>query len=505
MSGLRDLLLTVLSTTATKREARQYIQKYRLFASQKRIAIVRVSGMQNFLSLRGKWGFNLGRTLSQMKDLGSYPVLILDGSEYINSYLGNSPGSLQYYKAQLIEQASSLGSPNSSFSQKSQLLSAPFELSLADGLKLKRDWVDQALALEQIPILLPFMHDKDTNESKFIDSYEACKVVALSLQHDNSKVETESSGSTEPPFVLDKLIFIDPLGGLPSQRRRNAAHAIVNLRQEYGDISAEIRGSSDLDPTNQETHLANLNAMRDILAVGGPQTTGLITDPRAAGNVLDRNPIIYNLLTDRPLISPSLPAELLRSQLRTSLIRTGFPVYVRQAKSSEEGLDLRREDKVGNINLTKLKRLIELSFQKKLDLDHYLARLGSRIAAIIVVGDYDGAAIITWEKGANRKIAYLDKFAVDPSSQGAQGVADIMLIQMIRRLFPEEMLWRSRLGNPVNKWYFERSRGHKRLHNSNWVMFWINDNAVPPIEDYELVCRSIESSLIPCEIVKQAS
>lgn len=505
MSGLRDLLLTVLSTTATKREARHYIQKYRLLASQKRIALVRVSGTQNFLSLNEKWGPSLGRTLSHMKDLGSYPVVILDGSPQIKSYLGNSPNDLREYKAQLIEQASNLGSPISSFSQKAQVLSSPFELSMADGLKVKRDWVDKALAHGKIPIMLPFMYDKDTNETKFIDSYKACKAVALSLHSGDSTASTGISGDAEPAIVLDKLIFIDPLGGLPSQRRRNAAHVIVNLQQEFGDISAEIRSSPDLDASSQEAHLANLNAMREILAVGGPQTTGLITDPRAAGTVMDRNPLIYNLLTERPLISPSLPAELLRSQLRTSLVRTGFPVYVRHAKSSEGGLDLRREDKVGNINLTKLKHLIELSFNKQLDLDHYLSRLSSSVAAIIVVGDYDGAAIITWEQGVNRRIAYLDKFAVNPSSQGAQGVADIMLIQMIRRLFPDEMVWRSRFGNPVNKWYFERSRGHKRLENSNWVMFWISDAAVPPIEEYEVVCRGIEPSLIPWNKISRAS
>lgn len=478
----KNLLKTVLATTATKREAKQYIQKYGWNETTKQVSIVRISGRDNHLALNDRFGPNLARTLSYLKDLGSYPVIVLDGQPQIDSYLSPTRRSLRDYETQLFGMSEKLSMYLHQCGKEALTLNSPFELSARKGLEFNHVWLEQALEMQQVPILLPLMYDRDTNESKFLDSFKGCRQLASSLK---------------APYVTDKLIFVDPLGGLPSQRRKHAAHVLINLKQEYGEINAELRGSKDLSSEESAAHMVNLNAMHDILAVCGPQSTGLITDPYAAGNMLDRNPIVYNLLTDRPLISPSLPAELTRTQLRTSLLRTGFPVYVRHSSSPETGLDLYLEDKVGNINLTKLTHLIEKSFKRTLDVDHYLTRLKSAVAAIIVVGDYDGVAIITWEESplTGRKIPYLDKFTVDPSSQGAQGVADIMLIQMIRRLFPKEVVWRSRYNNPVNKWYFERSRGHLRLRDSMWTMFWITDEVVPPVKEYESVCRNIEPSL----------
>jgi len=507
MAKFRDLLLSVLSTTATKREARQYIQKYgsaRLGnpgtkwreqvapktdngSLPRLISLVRLSGRNDHEALSDLWIPGLARTLSHIKDLGGSPVVVIDGQPQINAFLGARPRHLREYESQLTVLSDHLAAELEHYGTQSVALASPMEISAEDGNLINRHWLDRALAQDQVPVLLPLAYDRDTNETKLADSFHLCRELVLSLAKQTADLK------------LDKVIFIDPFGGLPSQRRKHAAHVLVNLQQEYGEISSEIRSTpitSEDDVEKRNAHLTNLDAMQDILRIGGPQTTGIITDPRAAANMLDRNPIIYNILTDRPLISPSLPPNLERSQLRTSLLRTGFPVYVRHS-TAHSGLDLRREDKVGNINLTKLQRLIELSFKKKLDLKHYLTRIEQKVAAIIVVGDYDGAAIITWETCASsgRRIAYLDKFAVNPSSQGAQGVADIMLIQMIRRLFPREMLWRSRANNPVNKWYFERSRGHCRLSKSMWTMFWISDAKVPPIAEYEEVCRNIEPSL----------
>ena len=77
------------------------------------------------------------------------------------------------------------------------------------------------------------------------------------------------------------------------------------------------------------------------------------------------------------------------------------------------------------------------------------------MAAVIIAGDYDGGAIITWEEGfRGRKVPYLDKFAVSRKAQGTGGVADVVFKAMLMGdgMFPKELLWRSRKTNPVNKW-----------------------------------------------------
>jgi amino-acid N-acetyltransferase len=160
------------------------------------------------------------------------------------------------------------------------------------------------------------------------------------------------------------------------------------------------------------------------------------------------------------------------------------------------------------IDLPRLVHLIEDSFSRKLDLRHYMDRVNGRLAGLIIAGEYEGGAILTWEtppgmpdygspEGISRMVPYLDKFAVLKRSQGAGGVADMVFNAMVRTCFPNGVCWRSRRNNPVNKWYFERSRGTWKLHDSNWTMFWTTEG-VPENEqtfkDYEGVCRSIEPS-----------
>ena len=92
-----------------------------------------------------------------------------------------------------------------------------------------------------------------------------------------------------------------------------------------------------------------------------------------------------------------------------------------------------------------MRSLIEGSFGRKLDINKYVERLKKSLREIILVGDYQGAAIVTVEDD----VSYLDKFSVAPNNQGT-GVADILWKQLQIR-FPN-LLWRSRDDNFVNKW-----------------------------------------------------
>jgi amino-acid N-acetyltransferase len=161
-----------------------------------------------------------------------------------------------------------------------------------------------------------------------------------------------------------------------------------------------------------------------------------------------------------------------------------------------------------SIDLPRLVHLIEDSFNRKLDVQDYLNRVNGRLAGLIIAGEYEGGAILTWElppgvkddgseASTARMVPYLDKFAVLKRSQGAGGVADIVFNAMVRTCFPNGVCWRSRKDNPVNKWYFERSLGTWKLSDTNWTMFWTTPDLPenPQIfRDYEYVCRSIQPS-----------
>ena len=91
-------------------------------------------------------------------------------------------------------------------------------------------------------------------------------------------------------------------------------------------------------------------------------------------------------------------------------------------------------------------------------------------------------------------VPYLDKFAVLKKSQGSGGHADVVFKAMVRDCFPDGVCWRSRTTNPVNKSYFERSRGTWKLPGTAWTMFWTTPDLSMDQQmflDYEGVCRGV--------------
>jgi amino-acid N-acetyltransferase len=287
-------------------------------------------------------------------------------------------------------------------------------------------------------------------------------------------------------------------------------------------------------------HLENLRFAQQALAMLPSASSGIITSPQevsnssrapeevasdlsAVGTRRQRNPLIHNLLTDKPLLSSSLPPgrrgasnggiqnPISHLTSHTTFVKRGMPLTILPNPYTKPWT-ARRQPRLGlndpSIDLPRLVTLIEDSFDRKLDVKNYLDRVNSRIAGVIVAGEYEGGAILTWETppgvpddgseaGNARMVPYLDKFAVLKRSQGAGGVADVVFNAMVRTCFPEGVCWRSRMDNPVNKWYFERSSGTWKLADSNWTMFWTTPGLVgnsQRFQDYEAVCRAIQPS-----------
>lgn len=350
---------------------------------------------------------------------------------------------------------------------------------------------------------------------------------------------------------LDRLIVLDPLGGIPTAERPNGYHIFLNLEQEFGTvkkslftsqpIKSPLKDLSDRSSTPQvsdiargnpfsqvvETelpkpsssasapkeeispdnmiHLQNLELVRRALSLLPPSSSALLTTPIEAatsekqaddsqaigvGTRRQRNPLIHNLLTDKPAFSSSLPASRFAQPTvpgtsakvtlplhtsPTTFVKRGMPVTIfpdpriqpwKACLPGKTGITLTDSC----IDLPRLAHLIDDSFNRKLDVEAYLKRVNDRIAGVIIAGEYEGGALLTWEtppgvpddgseESRARMVPYLDKFAVLKRSQGAGGVADILFKSMVKDCFPDGVCWRSRRDNPVNKWYFERSRG----------------------------------------------
>ena len=389
---------------------------------------------------------------------------------------------------------------------------------------------------------------------------------------------------------LDRIILVDPLGGIPSNDTNHGGHIFINIEQEFHDIENELRNnkqSEDLDARNaysfqsgtsrlleyQEVtnhtagrtlgsdqshspgkvhkelassnsqHFSNLQLLQRTLSLLPPSSSAILTTPEEAANLRrsasmtlpasgvgtrrPRNALIHNLLTDKPPFSSSLPTGRLgissrsdtpdeintRPIIPVTFVKRGMPLTIipdprKNAWNPPDPGQTKITLHDPRIDLSRLVDLIEDSFNRKLDLNHYLARVNDRIAGVIIAGEYEGGALLTWEmppdlSGAgeeasrHRLVPYLDKFAVRKRSQGAGGVADIVFTAMVRACFPDGVCWRSRKDNPVNKWYFERARGSWKIPEMNWTMFWTKENLGMDSQlfaDYAAVCRAVEPS-----------
>ena len=389
-----------------------------------------------------------------------------------------------------------------------------------------RKLLTRPLRRGQIPIVLPIAYSSEQSQAVSVGADEA--VLALTRELSGVKVKSPvGKTGIYKNISLDRIIVVDETGSIPSTKSIDQRHVFVNLEEEYSALQEELRSSTE-DIVSQK-HASNLKMFKDALRLLPASSSGLLTTPFEAANCArpndagvtnvgtrrQKNALIHNLLTDKPAYSSSLPIGRLGQDhsstafMTSTVVKRGMPVTIlpnpdAQTWTSTSTPRLQLTDP--RIDLDRLTYLINDSFDRELDADAYLRRVNDRIAGIIVAGDYEGGAILTWEtppdcsdSDTDRLVPYLDKFAVLKKSQGAGGVADILFNAMVRTCFPNGVCWRSRKDNPVNKWYFERSRGTWKIPEANWTMFWTTPGILDDdgersrtFLDYEGVCRIVQ-------------
>ncbi|PGH35908.1 amino-acid acetyltransferase, mitochondrial [[Emmonsia] crescens] len=535
----------------------------------------------------------VGRTLSQLSLLGMGCCVVVDPG------VSKSDPS---WRSRAIEQADRmLAAIDANNGLDSRRLDDAIRLAPSSGNDLSvasRELILSPLRRGRIVVIPAIAYTEDTLRAVPVLADDV--VLALTKEftglsvrahpNDNPYELARRISKLQEEISVDRLIILDPAGGIPSLKRPSKSHVFVNLEQEFEEISNELKegmatddslvmddrngGQQTVSPLAKsnpfsifverevvslprelqvtasdrrnvhtpdlETHLDNLKLLHSALTYLPPSSSGIITTPQDAANSSSaprdpsqlstvatrrqRNPLIHNLLTDKPSHSASLPVGRLGANngsssynttpvMHSTFVKKGMPLTLfpdprvqiwTPPKNGESRMTLNDP----HIDLSRLVQLIEDSFNRKLDVQHYLNRVSDRLAGLIIAGEYEGGAVLTWElppgvpndgseESRSRMVPYLDKFAVLKRSQGAGGVADIVFNAMVRTCLPKGVCWRSRRDNPVNKWYFERARGTWKLPGSNWTMFWTTDG-VPEddraFRDYEGVCRRIEPS-----------
>ncbi|OQD61095.1 hypothetical protein PENPOL_c018G02957 [Penicillium polonicum] len=532
----------------------------------------------------------VAKTLSQLVRLGMACCVVVDPGK-VDGPVGRQTA---------IEQANRIsaavdGLPDSKSFRLDSVLSIS-ERGSGPPTVLSRKVLLSALRDGHVVLIPPIAYMEENPRAVTVSANDAAlaltkEFAGLSLNPDPDEdpaVTVERIRTLQREVSLDRVIVLDPLGGIPAFKGPQSSHVFINMEQEFDQIKDElsqtrnsVSGNNDsskqalstnpiletnpmskfvnreiVSPEQPTTsgqspgaevmeevldgHLQNLQLAQQALAMLPSASSGIITSPQevsysarspqqaasdlsAVGTRRQRNPLIHHLLTDKPLLSSSLPPGRRGSSngggftgfspttSHTTFVKRGMPLTVLPnpyTKPWTAQIQPRLGLNDPTIDLPRLVTLIEDSFDRKLDVQNYLDRVNSRIAGVIVAGEYEGGAILTWETppgvpddgseaSAARMVPYLDKFAVLKRSQGAGGVADIVFNAMVRTCFPNGVCWRSRIDNPVNKWYFERSSGTWKLADSNWAMFWTTPGLVEDtqrFQDYEAVCRSIQPS-----------
>jgi len=335
--------------------------------------------------------------------------------------------------------------------------------------------IRSALRAGEIPVLTPTAMDSFLRSMRIEANDVISALVRGTVNFESRKSLNTDTSSSEVDLTPLRLMIINREGGIPSYARSGYPHLLINLDSEYPYIRETF---NEPWQGSHPTALKNLALARTCLSYMPPTSSAVVVSHRSPKS------LIANLITNKPIVSSSLPHALLQGNRKLTphtptLLRRGLPIQVIKTMS---GLDR-----------PKLNALLEQSFGRTLNEDAFYRRLENHLDFIIIAGDYAGAAVVTREYVGDTPISYLDKFAVLPSHQG-DGTVDFLWVALHDESYGlglpssvnahggkegqgegQDLVWRSRVDNPVNKWYFERSTGHLRL--GNWVLFWCDAEA----------------------------
>lgn len=495
----RNIILSVLNSTATKREAKDYLTKYTDETKLINYSLLMARDLHHYDCDVLK---QLSATIRRLRVLGLRPVCVIPPSSNIEKEAETLDNLISYAKLQPLHLKDSL--VKTTTGEYKSILSSK-DLNLFDN---------------SIPNLVPIIKPYIFYEA------EAAEDISKDVVHFMGHL------SKSAMIKIDKVFILNGIGGIPSGERNDNSHVFVNLSQEYKSLTKTLshkisylanrkpdsenlidrmelylkeKNISKLENETKE-HLQDLEIMNAVLSNLSNTATGLITTIESAALPSDtNNPLIYNLLTDRSLISSSLPRFKRRKEisfeesikyenedkldvkelsstrkqnyddavLATTVLKKGINIKTFDFRTLNDtnsiGLPSRNSNMMldkdtrkamekhnDKFNLIKMKYILDQSFHRSLNLEHYLHRINGNIASIIVIGDYEGIAILTYEGPEHSRFVYLDKFAVLPHLKGSLGISDIIFNLMFKK-FPREVVWRSRRDNVVNKWYFQRS------------------------------------------------
>ena len=420
---LRPVIVRLLSNMASAKEIQQYLKRFSQ-VDAKRFAVVKVGG-----AILAEQLDDLVSSLAFLQQVGLTPIVVHGAGPQLNEELARAG-----IKTPIVDGLRVTAAP---------ALAVVRRVFHAENLKLVEAL--QAVGARASSIVGGVFEAGYLDKRKF-------KLVG--------KVTRVHQAPIDAAIKAGSIPVIASLGETPGGQILNvnadiAANELVTTLKPYKIIFLTGTGGL-LDGEGQVIDSINLSTEYEHLMQQPWLHSGMRLKIEQIHDLLRKLPLATSVSMTRPA---ELAKELFTHRGSGTLIRRGERI---RRVTSWKQLDLKR-----------LRHLIESGFGRKLTRDYFRR---TTLLRAYVSEHYRAALLLTEDEG----IAHLDKFAVADDAQG-EGLGRAAW-QVMRDETPQ-LFWRSRHGNAINEFYFSESDGC--IKNERWNVFWYG------LEDFEQIRRCV--------------
>ncbi len=436
---VRQTIVRLLSNMESGREIRQYLQRFsRLDA--KRFAVVKVGGAV----LRDELDA-LTSSLAFLQQVGLTPIVVHGAGPQLDEALNAADIPKRTIDGLRVTTPDALAIVR--------------RVVQAENLKLVEAL--QRNDVRATSILSGVFESVFLNRRKF-------GMVGRVAQIELSAVEASINAGSIPVIAS---LGETPHGQILNINADYAVNALVRALQPYKIVFLTETGGL-LDGNGRVIDSINLSTDYAGLMRAPWLHSGMRLKLQQIGELLDELPLSSSVSITRPA---ELARELFTHRGSGTLVRRGEQV--------------RRYTRWPQLDVERLRALIESSFKRRLAPD-YFERIG--LYRAYVSENYRAALILTRETlGDGVRVVYLDKFAVGEDAQG-EGLGRAAW-QVMRAENPV-LFWRSRHGNGINDFYISEADGC--IKQPRWNVFWYGLKSFGAIEACARHCHERPATLM---------
>jgi acetylglutamate kinase len=430
---LRPVIVRLLSNIASAKEIQQYLKRFSQLDA-KRFAVVKVGG-----AILAEDLDNLVSSLAFLQQVGLTPIVVHGAGPQLNEELAAAGIRTPIVDGLRVTSPAALAVVRRVF--------------LAENLKLVEAL--QGVGARASSIVGGVFESDYLNRRKF-------GLVG--------KVRRVHVAPIEAAIKASSIPVIASLGETPGGQILNvnadiAANELVTLLQPYKIIFLTGTGGL-LDGDGNVIDSINLSTDYERLMAAPWLHSGMRLKIEQIADLLKKLPLSTSVSMTRPA---ELAKELFTHRGSGTLVRRGEKI--------------RRTNRWKQLNLRRLRTLIESSFGRRLAPDYFRR---TKLWRAYVSEHYRAALLITLEDG----VPHLDKFAVADDAQG-EGLGRAAW-QVMREEVPS-LFWRARPGNHVNEFYMAEADGC--LKGEKWNVYWYGLDGFDQIRFAVDHCRTRAATL----------